>query len=141
MVSISFMSFSITSVPGRLSILVTSYLVLTNVSAFAIDPKSPDNYTLTALGIWYTACKIFVTLGIAEYATVLYLIRREKKRQAGVAAAASQNGSKTNTKQAWKANVVEDCYLYSWLDDLSWALFSGLYLTFCLAYWIYYMSV
>ena len=58
------------SIPGRSALLITSYLILTNMSVSAVDFDSP---TFTAMGVWFYACQFFVGLAILEFFLVLRL--------------------------------------------------------------------
>ena len=65
-------SFSIPPglVPGRISILITTLLILINISASARE-KMPPSESLSLIDIWLGLCSIFVTLAIFEYAVVI----------------------------------------------------------------------
>ena len=58
------------SIPGRSALLITSYLILTNMSVSAVDFDSP---TFTAMGVWFYACQFFIGLAILEFFLVLRL--------------------------------------------------------------------
>ena len=69
---LSQISFSIPPglVPGRISILITTLLILINISASARE-KMPPSESLSLIDIWLGLCTIFVTLAIFEYAVVI----------------------------------------------------------------------
>jgi len=87
-VVVSWVSFLIPPevVPGRMALLVTLFLVLTNIFN-TITNVSPNVEGMTAIASWMIACMFFVFLALLEYATILYfqLIRRKfqlvKKRK------------------------------------------------------------
>ena len=68
-----------TSIPGRMGLLVTSYLVLINIAAGNSDRYRLDAFT--AVDAWLYGCKILVTLAIFEYAWILKM-RELDTRQA-----------------------------------------------------------
>jgi len=68
------MSFSIPikAIPGRISLLVTLFLML--VSLFiSFETNAPKAKHLTALHVWHLACMFFVALVLAQYAMMLML--------------------------------------------------------------------
>ena len=71
---LSQISFSIPPglVPGRISILITTLLILINISASARE-KMPPSESLSLIDTWLGLCTIFVTLAIFEYAVVIWV--------------------------------------------------------------------
>ena len=61
------------SIPGRTALLITSYLILTNMAASATDFHSP---TYTAMDVWFYACRFLVAAAILEF---LFVIRKLTK--------------------------------------------------------------
>ena len=70
---VSWVSFLIPPevVPGRMALLVTLFLVLTNIFN-TITNVSPNVEGMTAIASWMIACMFFVFLALLEYATILY---------------------------------------------------------------------
>ena len=81
-VAVSWVSFVIPPevVPGRMALLVTLFLVLTNIFN-TITNVSPNVEGMTAISSWMIACMFFVFLALLEYAAILYflLVRIEYK--------------------------------------------------------------
>jgi len=104
-VVVSWVSFVIPpdSVPARVTLIITTFLVLVNVanSVFNISPVAPNvnpiqvrsqlTMLATFLQIWILGCMAFVFASVIEYAIILsyqrytirktYVTRREIKRQ------------------------------------------------------------
>ena len=55
-------------VTGRLGLLVTAYLVLTNMTAAAMSFNSP---VFTAIDAWFYFCKLIVIAAVFEFAAIL----------------------------------------------------------------------
>lgn len=73
LVIISWIAFLIPPdmVPGRMGLLVTVFLVLSNI-ATGTRALSPDSGSLTVVDIWLLACTAFVAVALCEYALILY---------------------------------------------------------------------
>ena len=56
--------------PGRMSLLVTTLLILINTSGRARD-NAPASDTFTLIDLWLLLCTVFVTLALFEYAIVI----------------------------------------------------------------------
>ena len=74
-VSVSWVSFLIPpdAVPGRIGLLVTLFLVATNIFNTIID-VSPNTEGMTAISSWMIAYMFFVFLALLEYAIILYFL-------------------------------------------------------------------
>ena len=74
-VAVSWVSFVIPPevVPGRMALLVTLFLVLTNIFN-TITNVSPNVEGMTAISSWMIACMFFVFLALLEYAAILYFL-------------------------------------------------------------------
>ena len=72
---VSWVSFVIPPevVPGRMALLVTLFLVLTNIFN-TITNISPNVEGMTAISSWMIACMFFVFLALLEYAAILYFL-------------------------------------------------------------------
>jgi len=75
-VMVSWVSFLVSPsvVPGRMGLLVTLFLVLTNMFN-TINTESPTVEGLTSISIWLLSCIVFVAAAVTEYAGILYLKR------------------------------------------------------------------
>jgi len=80
-VVVSWVSFLInpTVVPGRMGLLVTLFLVLTNMFN-SINASSPIVEGMTSIGIWLLSCIMFVFGAVSEYAVILFLKRKMEDR-------------------------------------------------------------
>ena len=79
LVFISWISFFISpnAIPGRMGLLVTLFLVLTNISTGA-RANSPNSGSLTTVDTWLLVCTAFVAAALCEYAVLLFFIRQAK---------------------------------------------------------------
>ena len=79
-ISVSWVSFLIPpdQVPGRIGLLVTLFLVATNIFNTIID-VSPNTEGMTAISSWMIAYMFFVFLALLEYAVILYFLLTQKK--------------------------------------------------------------
>ena len=59
-------------VPGRMSLLITTLLMLINISASARE-KSPVSDTFSLIDLWLLTCTIFVAMALFEYAIVIQI--------------------------------------------------------------------
>ena len=80
LVMVSWTSFLISPecVPGRVGLLVTLLLVLTNIYLYELN-HSPSTSCATALDAWNQICLTMVALAILEYAGILYTMRFTKQ--------------------------------------------------------------
>ena len=78
-VVISWISFLINPevIPGRMTMLVTLFLVLINIHN-TIQTNSPKAEGFTAIKTWVIACIIFVFGAMLEYSAILLLLKLEK---------------------------------------------------------------
>ena len=53
---------------GRMGLLITAYLVLTNMSAAAMSFNAP---VFTAIDAWFYICKLIVIAALFEFAVIL----------------------------------------------------------------------
>ena len=76
LVIISWVSFFIPpdTVPGRMGLLVTIFLVLSNV-ATGTRANSPGSGKVTVIDIWLQGCIFFVACALFEYAFLLFYMR------------------------------------------------------------------
>ena len=100
-VSVSWVSFLIPpdSIPGRVGLLVTLFLVATNIFNTIID-ISPNTEGMTAISSWMIAFMFFVFLALMEYAIILYFLL-------------NRNGAKLKKKRKELLIIHDDdCFLY-----------------------------
>ena len=64
-------------IPGRMTLLVTIFLVLINIFN-TIQTNSPKAEGLTAIEAWVIACIIFVFGALGEYTVILLKIKLKK---------------------------------------------------------------
>lgn len=85
-VIVSWASFMIKPdvVPGRMGLLVTLFLVLINIFN-GVKAGSPQSTNLNAVDLYLLVCIFLVFGALAEYATVLFRIRRLGQRQSSAA--------------------------------------------------------
>merc|ERR1712038_647387 len=65
------------AIPGRIALLVTQFLTLTNLF-ISEQAESPTSRHMTALGIFLLSSLFFVLMGMAELAVLLFLLRRSE---------------------------------------------------------------
>ena len=80
-VVVSWISFLVNPevIPGRMTLLVTIFLVLINIFN-TIQTNSPKAEGLTAIEAWVIACIIFVFGALGEYTVILLKIKLKKVR-------------------------------------------------------------
>ncbi len=83
LVIVSWISFMIDTetVPARMGLLVTIFLVLTNVANGA-RAHAPGGGKATNIDVWLQVCQAFVACALFEYAFLLFFTRREKYKKA-----------------------------------------------------------
>ena len=100
-VSVSWVSFLIPAdaIPGRIGLLVTLFLVATNIFNTIID-VSPNTEGMTAISSWMIAYMFFVFFALLEYAIILYFLLTRKRAAL--------------TKKRNELLIIhdEDCFLY-----------------------------
>ena len=63
------------SIPGRMALLITAYLILTNMSTSAHEFDTSD---FTAMDIWYIFCRCMVAVALIESVLVMRIGRRNQ---------------------------------------------------------------
>merc|ERR1719382_654411 len=78
-VVVSWISFLVNPeiIPGRMTLLVTIFLVLINIHN-TIQTNSPKAEGLTAIECWVIACIIFVFGALLEYTVILLKLKLKK---------------------------------------------------------------
>ena len=57
--------------PPKMALLITTYLVLTNMSSAAMSFNAP---VFTAMDVWFYVCKMIVVAAIFEFAAILKIL-------------------------------------------------------------------
>ena len=61
--------------PPKMALLITTYLVLTNMSSAAMSFNAP---VFTAMDVWFYVCKMIVVAAIFEFAAILKILNSSK---------------------------------------------------------------
>ena len=128
LVIVSWISFQIPTdtIPGRMALLVTCYLVLANIGNGARS-KAPANGDATLADVWLQFCMVFVALALFEYAFLLVIIRRSKyKRVESEMYENGQNDVTLKTSPVYK--------IVKLTDDVSTIAFPVVFVFFALIY-------
>ena len=118
----SFFIAPTTSIPGRMALQITSYLILTNMSTTALEFKSA---TFTAMDIWFYACRLFVGGAILEL--FLVLRKRSKPETTMVKIGAQQIPMSNQTEPTSE----EQCAAF---DRYAFIIFNAVFLLFCIVF-------
>ena len=124
-------------VPGRMTLLVTLFLVLINIFN-NITLTSPNTETMTALSAWMIACILFVFGALAAYAGILfakYTITRSKVVNPSTNGVSASNDEVTTQRMNPPFNENETL---KQADKLLLIIFPALFLSFNCAYWPFY---
>ena len=124
-------------VPGRMTLLVTLFLVLINIFN-NITITSPNTETMTALSAWMIACILFVFGALAAYAGILfakYTITRSKVVNPSTNGVSASNDEVTTQRMNPPFNENETL---KQADKLLLLIFPALFLSFNCAYWPFY---
>ena len=63
-------------IPGRMGVLITLLLVLTNLFVTVVDSQPPSQ-NMTAVGLWCFSCAFFICGALGAYAFLLYKLYRQ----------------------------------------------------------------
>lgn len=131
-VVVSWSSFLIPpeNVPGRMTLLVTLFLVLINIFN-NITTQSPNTETMTSISAWMLSCIFFVFGALAVYAVILFLIYMKGKAKI-VSASSPPIG---NLMQ-----VALQSHELKGLDMICLFIFPTLFLLFNLIFWPIYVQ-
>ena len=108
------------SIPGRMGLLITAYLVLTNMST---STQEFDASIFTAMDAWFVACRLLVGAALFEFALLIKLISNENKihpQQYGI-----------------QYEIDDRCRLY---DKITFWAFSSSFILFAFVYGVICMS-
>jgi hypothetical protein len=103
-------------VPGRMTLLVTLFLVLINIFN-NITANSPNTETLTAISTWMITCILFVFGALTSYGGILYCKYKTSSRTSDI---------ETVNKEVLKLKHIDNVLL---------CLFPLLLILFNVVYW------
>jgi len=130
-VIVSWISFLVNPeiIPGRMTLLVTIFLVLINIHN-TIQTNSPKAEGLTAIECWVIACIIFVFGALLEYTVILLKLKIRKLKNHHN----NFNGSNKNcsTKMMRSSNRADK---FTQTDLIFLCVFPVLFLIFNIFYW------
>ena len=143
LVVVSWISFWIPTdaIPARMALLVTIYLVLTNI-ANGIRALAPSGGRATYIDIYLQGCQTFVAMALFEYAFLLFYTRRMKykRMKKGSIERNSQRpmviGRLLNELEELPASK-KDKEVIKWTDDVASVVFPTLFVIFLIIYATY----
>jgi len=106
-VIVSWISFLVPPavVPGRMTLLVTVFLVLVNIFN-TITTNIPKAEGLTAIEAWVIVCVLFVFGALIEYAGLLLRMKLATTKRTNMPAAAAANKSSTGERVPSRENSI-----------------------------------
>jgi len=109
-VVVSWISFLIPPdiVPGRMTLLITLFLVLVNIFN-NVTTNSPKAEGLTAIEIWMLVCILFVFGALIVYAVILYLKQKMRHPKGKKVSRDDTNKTSINDEQQEKTAVLLSC--------------------------------
>ena len=127
-------------VPGRMTLLVTLFLVLINIFN-NITITSPNTETMTALSAWMIACILFVFGALASYAGILFAKYMRFKvvpvlRPATNGVSSNAGDTLRRTMMPYIENGNETL---KQTDQLLLIIFPALFVSFNCAYWPFFI--
>ena len=120
-------------VPGRMTLLVTLFLVLINIFN-NITITSPNTETMTALSAWMIACILFVFGALASYAGILFAKYMRSK-----VVPFTTNGVSSNAGGTMMPYIENGNETLKKADQLLLIIFPALFVSFNCAYWPFYI--
>jgi len=137
-VVVSWISFLVNPeiIPGRMTLLVTIFLVLINIHN-TIQTNSPKAEGLTAIECWVIACIIFVFGALLEYTVILLKLKlkRVKTETSRQVNGFSSNGSSGTVSKISKTSGPHKPDRFSQTDLIFLCVFPVLFIIFNIAYW------
>ena len=110
------------SIPGRTALLITSYLILTNMSVSAVDFDSPG---FTAMDVWFYVCRHIVGLAFFEFFFVLR-ISSGRRGMMGMVRPTAIESQTRDLRTAAELSVTYDGYAFF--------IFNAVFIIFCVVY-------
>ena len=138
-VIVSWLSFIIKPevVPGRIALLVTTFLVLVNVFNSA-KSQAPVSKYLNAIDVYLVGCIIHVFVALIEYAIVLFIDTRKESRFIGANGKTNELkppiGSMTNSFILEVDKKSKNQFCYNKIDAISVFFFPSCFLVFIFMY-------
>ena len=114
------------SIPGRTALLITSYLILTNMAASAADFHSP---TFTAMDAWFYACRFLVAAAILEF---LFVLRNLTKAGSYLVKVGPQPIPTENQRSTKVQCAISEYYAFIILN-LVFIIFCVVYFSVCIS--------
>ncbi|XP_076309860.1 glycine receptor subunit alpha-2-like [Tachypleus tridentatus] len=150
-VVVSWVSFwlDIEAIPARITLGVTTLLTISSKGSGIQNNLPPVSY-VKAMDVWMGSCTTFVFLALMEFTFANYLWRKRIPKELLCISINKSNCQvslttakleETNVEKAIPASVA--CSYGSFakrIDQLSRVIFPALFLTFNLAYWLYYLG-
>ena len=112
-------------VPGRMAMLITLFLVLTNIFNI-ITSNSPNVEGMTAIAAWMLVCIFFVFGALVGYA---YLLWKKKK------SCLKRKKTKKQSEEEGKLRQLRKEDYRSKVDDVFLVVFPTMFMVFNLIYW------
>ena len=155
LVAVSFIGFLIPAdmVPGRMALIVTTFLMLVNIenSHRKDGPKVRVNAAfkqvcsniemqakaVTALDVWLLICVTFVAMALFEYAALLK-IRFHRTRNVKVAASRKGKAPRMIAEFADETVATEANALCATIDKMALVVFVAMFLLASFIYWLSY---
>ena len=110
------------SIPGRIALLSTSYLILTNMSRSAVDFDSPG---FTAMDVWFYVCRLINGLATLEFFFVLR-ISSGRHGKMGIVRPTAIESQTRDPRTAEELSTTCDRYAFF--------IFNAVFITFCVVY-------
>ena len=132
----SFVSFWVppASIPGRMALLIMTYLVLTNMSSATMSFNAP---VFTAMDVWFYVCRMIVVAAIFEFAAILKILNSSKASQQKInpymSRVASQD-QEPEVEESGKAQVEAWCRK---IDNFAFVAFNVAFMAFSATYGIF----
>jgi len=135
-VVVSWISFLVNPeiIPGRMTLLVTIFLVLINIHN-TIQTNSPKAEGLTAIECWVIACIIFVFGALLEYTVILLKLKLKKVRGEKFVNGSVQNGGSGGSRKKRVHGSINRPDRFSRTDLIFLCVFPVLFIIFNLCYW------
>ena len=107
------------SIPGRMALLITAYLILTNMATSQHGNMAFDAKVFSAMDAWFYACRFFVGAALLQFAMVIKLVSRLPSE------------SDLEEHRQGTTSASKRCRIY---DRFAFWIFSLTFVVFCFAY-------
>lgn len=112
-------------VPGRMAMLITLFLVLTNIFNI-VTTNSPNTEGMTAIAAWMLVCIFFVFGALSGYAFLLWKKKKSCLKRKRIRKTTDEESNRRNKRKEEFRSKVDDIFLVT---------FPLLFLLFNLIYW------